>query len=90
MIEQRRPPARAIVTSGAGRWLACLGELSSVNVLVALLAAQRCGAEIYVAQPRLQIRRLVAVHAGDRPVRSHQRELGGGVIKPLQVRPGFG
>ena len=88
VIEQGRPPFRAVVTFGAARDVR-FRKLAPVNIAVAVLARVRCCFEIGVAQLHSHVRRLVAINARHRSMRPHQRELGGAVIKARQIRPCF-
>lgn len=73
-------PFHAVVTVGAGGVLS-LGELLSVDVLVAVLALQRCRLEIHIDHLGLKVGRFVAVDAVRRPMRSEQGEFGLGMIE---------
>lgn len=64
-------------------------KLAAVNIAMATLARARCCFEIGVAQLHSHVRRLVAINARHRAMRSYQRELGGAVIEARQIRPGF-
>lgn len=66
-----------------------LRKLPAVNVAVAVLACCRRRFEISIAQLHSHVRRLVAINACDRAMRSYQRELGGAVIEAGQIRPCF-
>ncbi len=76
------------MTFGAARDLR-FRKLASVNIAVAVLARARRCFEIGVAQLHSHVRRLVAINARHRTMRSYQRELGGVVIEASQIRPGF-
>ena len=59
MIEQRRPPLRAVVAFDASRYCR-FDELRAVGVFVARLALRRRGSEIGLRERSLVVRRLVA------------------------------
>ena len=67
-----------------------LGELATVDILVALLALLRSFLEVHIGHLGLEVRRLVAVNASDRAVSSHQWEGRGAVIEAVQFAPGLG
>jgi len=76
------------VTFGAARDLR-FRKLAAVNIAMAVLASARRCFEIGVAQLQSHVRRLVAINARHRAMRSYQRKLGGAVIEARQIRPGF-
>ena len=81
MIEQRRLPLHAVVAFGAASDVR-LRKLLAVNILVAILTLSWSSFEIDVNEPGLKVGRLVAIAAGRRTMRSHQRELRFRVIEP--------
>lgn len=89
MIEGGRLPARSIVALGAGGY-PVLGELSTMDFLVAILALRGCGFKVHMDERGLHVRRFVAIDAGSRAMRSQQRKCGLAVVELCQVLPGFG
>lgn len=89
VIKERGFPLGAVVAVGAGRDPA-LGKLPAVDLFVAFLALRRRRPEIRVNQARFLVGRLVAIHAGCGPVRSHQREGSLRMIEARQLFPGLG
>jgi len=88
VIEQGRLPLHAVVALGALRRLA-LRELPSMDVLMAVLAQSRRGLEVDVHQSSFEIRRLMAVDASRRAMRTQQGELSLGMIEPRKFFPRF-
>ena len=80
MIKERWFPFQGVVAVNAVRD-PFPGELSPVDVIVAVFALRRRALEIYVDQLGFQIGRLVTVHTGCRPVRAHQWKCGLRVIE---------
>lgn len=80
VIEQGWLPLHAVVTVGAGRFLAFC-KLPAMHILVTLFTGRGRGFEIRVNQPGAHVRRLVAVDAGGGTVSSQQRERSPGVIE---------
>ena len=89
MIEEGRFPFGAVVAVCARR-TAGPGELSAMDVLVAILTFRWCGLEIYVDQPGLLVGRFVAIHASRGAVRALQGKRSLRVIEPCQLFPGLG
>ena len=75
---------------GAGRYLIGLRELFPMGILVALLALGGRLFEVGVDEFGFEIRRLVAINTGHRPVRALQREASLVMIEALQVPPSLG
>src|SRR5215471_405298 len=73
VVKQRRFPLRAVVTLGTTRYVG-YSELLRVDVLMAVLTRGRSRFEIDIDQLGLEIRRLVTVFAGRRPMSSQERE----------------
>jgi hypothetical protein len=90
VIKERRSPAATIVAISASGNASYAGELFSMDVGMAVFALLRRGAKINIFQARLEIRRFVAIHALDGPVRTYQGIFGLGVIKSRQIAPGLG
>ena len=67
-----------------------LDELPAVNVLVAILALFGSLFEVDVDELGFQVRRLMAVDAGDSPVCADQGEGSRVVIEPVQLSPCLG
>lgn len=85
MIEQGRLPLIAVVTSSAV--IHPFSELIAVRIFVAIKAMDRCFREIDVLHGYFEIRRLVAICAADRSMRSNQREARLLMIEVPQVFP---
>ncbi len=90
MIEQRRPPFRAVMAALAAGNSVNAGELASVNILVARLALARSGTEIHVLQRPLQVRGTMAVCARHGTMSAQQAEGGAVVVKSPQFLPLLG
>lgn len=75
VIEQRRLPLHAVVAFSAAR-NSCVRELLAMNILMAVFALRRSRFEIDIDELGLEIRRLVAVDASGRSVRTKQRKFG--------------
>ncbi len=86
VVKQRRFPLHAVVTVGAMGGVS-LGELLSVDVLVAVLADHGRGLEVDIHELGPEVRRLVAVDAGRGAVGPEQGELRFGVVEPGQFLP---
>ena len=86
VVEKRRFPLHAVVAFRAARDLP-LGELLSVDVLVAILALGRRHLEIHVHQLGFKVRRLVAIDASRRTMGAKQWKLGLGVVEARQFLP---
>lgn len=89
VIKSRWFPARAVVATGAVGY-AISGELLTVNFGVTLLAFCRSRMEVHMNECGFQVCGLVAIDAGNPPVRSQQRERGLRVVKSRHIFPGFG
>lgn len=89
VVERRRFPLRRVMAIGALRHFVRkeLEELSAVNVLVTLLAFSRRLLEINVNELGLEIRRLVAIDAGNRAVRALERKSRCAVIEAVEFLP---
>jgi len=90
VVEQRWFPLGAVMTVGAGRDPVFLGELTAVDVGVALFALGGCLGEVHIDERGFQVGRLMAVAASNGPVRADQGELGLAVIEASEVFPGLG
>ena len=86
VVEERGLPPHAVVALGTARNVSH-SELLAVNVFMAVLALCRCGLEVHIDQLGFKIRRLVAVHAWRRTVRSEQREFRLGVVEARKLLP---
>lgn len=75
---------------GAGGNPVGLGELSTVSILMALFATGGRRLEVCVNQARFHVGRFVAIDAACGAMSAHQGERSLGMIKALQVFPGFG
>ena len=89
VIEQGRLPLHAVVAVGAGGSVP-FGELLSVDVLMAVLAQGGGCLEIHVDQIGFEVRRLMAVDAGRRPMCPEQGKLGLGMVETGKFFPGLG
>ena len=89
VIEKRWLPLRGIVAIGAGGD-PTLGKLFAMRILVALLALSRSRFKIHIHQPRLKVRRFVAIHTSRRAVCPQQRERRLGMVKAGEFAPRFG
>ena len=89
VIECRRLPLSDVVTTVAVSNFLRLRKLPAVHFLMAVLALRRSGAEIYVNQFSFHRRRLVALAALHRPMRSQQRKLRLGMVELRQIFPRF-
>ncbi len=87
MIEQGRPPFRAVVAALAARNSVNAGELACVDILVAGLALAWSGTEVYVLQRPLQVRWTMALFARHPSMSAQQAEGGAVVVKSLQFLP---
>lgn len=87
MIEKRRFPFQTVMTIGACRHFACIGELRTVDVLMTKFALGGSCLEIRVRQFRPHIQWFVAVNAGSPPMCAQQRKCRLGVIKAPQIAP---
>ena len=89
MVEERGLPFCAVVAlCAAGNIGFC--ELLAMDVFVAVFALSRSRFEIHVDQLRLEIRRLVAIHASCGAMRSQQWEFRFRVIEAGKLLPGLG
>lgn len=88
VIESRGFPLRTVVTIGAERDLR-LGELAAVRVGMTFFALQWSLGEVRIDQPGSEVWRFVAVDAGHGAMRTHERELGLGMIEAGEVFPVF-
>ena len=88
VVKQRRFPLRRSVALAAMGYIS-LTKLLAVNILVTVFALCRSGFEVHVEQLGLQIRRLVAIHAGRYPMRAEQREFCLRVVKAREFFPRF-
>jgi hypothetical protein len=73
VVEERRSPFHAVVAVST-RGGFTLGELLSMDVFVAVLAQKRGRFEIDIDELGFEVRRLMAVDASSRTMRSEQRE----------------
>lgn len=89
VIKQGWLPFRRVVAIAALRNLIReqLRELAPVDVFMALFALFRCLLEVHIDQPRLHVWRLVAVNAGDCPVRACELKRSRAVVEPVQLSP---
>ena len=86
MVEQRWPPAIAVMALGAG-CNAVFRKLLAMNVLVAVLAAGGRLPKIDMGQRGFHVRRTVAIDARGRSMGSEQRKRRLTVIKLRQLFP---
>ena len=91
MIKQGRLPLGRVVAVPAGSDLVRieLRKLPAVDIFMALLALLRRLFEVHIDELGFQIRRLVAIDAGDGSMRARQGERCRAVIKAVQLFPGF-
>lgn len=89
MIEQRGLPFHGVVTLDTARHTGP-GKLSSVHVLVTVLALRRSCLEVHVQQFRFKIRRLVAIDTWSGSMCAEQRKLRLRVVEPGEFFPGLG
>ena len=87
MIEQRWLPFGAVVAVAAWSLLVGTGELAAMHVFMAVFALCWRGLERNMQHRLFHIRRLVAVNAGYRAMRTHQREVGLRMIEGGHVLP---
>lgn len=92
MVEQGRLPFGCVVA--VATWCDLirieLRELPVVDILMALLALLRRLLEVHIDELGFQVRRLVAIDAGDRAMRAGQWKRRRAVIKAVQLFPGLG
>ena len=88
VIEQGRLPPHSAVTFHATRNIPG-SELLSMDLFVAVLALRGRRLEIDIHQLGFKVRRLVAIDASYRAVRTEQRELGLGMIEARELFPRF-
>jgi len=88
VIEERRPPLAVVVASGAV--VDAISKLVGVGIFVASDAGLRRARKVDMHQSQLQIRRLVAVCAGNRTMRAKEWKLGLSVVEFGEIFPVFG
>lgn len=86
VVEKRRLPFGGVVAFRAS-CSSCLGELITMNFLMAVLAFCRRRLKVHVRKPGFHVGRFVAVDAGRCPMSADQRKCGFGVIEPRQLVP---
>lgn len=90
VIEKRRLPLGGVVTVGAGGIAPGLGELTAMNVEMAVLALRRGLGEVHVDELHFQIRRPVAVDATYGTMGAEKSEPGPVVVEACDVLPVLG
>jgi len=90
MIKERGLPLGDAVAVGTGCDSFGLGELTAVNILMAVFAFRRSLGEINVEELGFKVGRFVAIDTRDRTMRTEQSELGAVVIEAREVFPILG